>query len=480
MPTNINFNKKLGVINQTSITLPSSVPTFEDTKSFQFDGALDRFEGVGTYSQLDGLKKATFSFWLKPSLTTTDIQFAIMNGSEPQARLLMYSNGIVRFNFLNGGYYTTTPMGSITANVWSHVLFCFDKDSSLGNAGWGQVFINGVYVPGQGNNLNNAAFGVSTSGIYIGSQDTSLTYQGFMNEFAIWAGEDLRSASDVAEIYNGGVPNDLNSLSTVPQPTTWQRMGEDAVWDGSKFVMTDVNGGYVNTSIGLLPTDPNPTTDVPLFNNKSFTYDGTGDFVNLASRTQNFTDFTVSVWFKTTPKGGYNSIIGNSAGEGGLLFAIVQAGGIIRLRDNTWTALSGSITDDAWHHLAITYDNSANELKSYVDNSPFTTLTPGTPSAPTNSHSFNQIGKRLSIGQWLGNLDELAVFSSVLSASDVSTIYGTGAATSLSTFNPVHWWRAEQVTFDGTDWTLIDQGSGSNNGTSSSMPFTSRSSDVPT
>ena len=215
----------------------------------------------------------------------------------------------------------------------------------------------------------------------------------------------------------------------------------------------------------------------PAFTNTLSTlFDGVDDFVSLASRTQNFTDFTVSVWFKTTPKGGYNSIIGNSVGEGGLLFAIVQAGGIIRLRDNTWTALSGVITDDSWHHLAITYDNSANELKSYVDNSLFTTITAGTPSAPTNSHSFNQIGKRLTIGQWLGNLDELAVFSSVLSASDVSTIYGTGAATSLSTFNPVHWWRADESTYP----TLKDMGSGAIDGTMNNMSASNFVADVPT
>ena len=86
-------------------------------------------------------------------------------------------------------------------------------------------------------------------------------FEGNIDELAIWSGTDQRA--NVAEIYNGGVPNDLNSLPTAPPPTTWQRMGEDAVWDGSKFVMTDVNGGYVNTSEWLNPADPSPSTDVP-------------------------------------------------------------------------------------------------------------------------------------------------------------------------------------------------------------------------
>ena len=69
-------------------------------------------------------------------------------------------------------------------------------------------------------------------------------------------------------------------------------------------------------------------------NTKSLTFDGVDDYISLGSRTQNFTDFTVSVWFKTTPKGGINSIIGNSGAEGGYLFFIGQAGGVIKFVDD--------------------------------------------------------------------------------------------------------------------------------------------------
>ena len=88
-----------------------------------------------------------------------------------------------------------------------------------------------------------------------------MSCDGNMDEVAIWSGSDQRA--NVAEIYNGGLPNDLNNLPTAPQPTTWQRMGEDVLWNGFAFTMTDVNGGYVNRGIGLDASDPNPTTDVP-------------------------------------------------------------------------------------------------------------------------------------------------------------------------------------------------------------------------
>ena len=218
------------------------------------------------------------------------------------------------------------------------------------------------------------------------------------------------------------------------------------------------------------------TGATPSFSNtKSILLDGVDDYVSLSSKTQNFTDFTVSVWFKTTSKGGANAIIGNSAAEGGYLFFIGQSGGVIKFYDSAYRTISGNIVDNAWHHLAVTYDSNANELKSYIDNSLFTTYTPSTSGLATNSHSFNQIGRRITIGQFIGGLDELAVFSSVLSSTEVSNIYGSGVPTSLASLNPVHWWRCG----DGdTAPTLTDNGSGGIDGTITN--FTTFSTDVPT
>ena len=72
----------------------------------------------------------------------------------------------------------------------------------------------------------------------------------------------------------------------------------------------------------------------------------------------------------------------------------------------------------------------------------------------------------------IGNLDELAVFSSVLTASDVSTIYGTGVPGSLTSLNPVHWWRFEE----GSGTTATDSGTGGNDGTINGATY---STDVP-
>lgn len=463
-----------GIVGPRLIPTP---PSFADTKSFQLDGNID-FVTYADNSNLsfgDGVTDSPFSIsaWIK---VTTGTAFIIVG------KYLAYPNGEYKFvkqadgtvliriisgnNELSRRGRTTNSIDSLVGQ-WVHVVSTYNGNSDYSGL---KIYIDGVRsdVANNGKNVYTAMSN-TTYPLNIGKfANTNV------NEVSIFNSE--LSQSEVLSIFNGGLPDSLTAFN----PLLWLRMGEEATWNGSEFVLDNQGSiGGTATSVGILPTDPNPTTDVPLFDNKSFTYDGVSDYVSLSSRTQNFTDFTISVWFKTTPKGGFNSIIGNSGNEGGLLFAIVQAGAVIRIRSDQWDILSAVITDDVWHHLAVTYDSSANELKSYVDNSLFTTLTPNTPSNPTNSHSFNQIGQRTSVGQWLGNINDLSVFSNVLSSSDVTTIFNGGVPNNISALSPIHYWRAEQVTFDGTDWTLIDQGSGGNNGLSSSMPLTSRTSDVP-
>ena len=206
----------------------------------------------------------------------------------------------------------------------------------------------------------------------------------------------------------------------------------------------------------------------------SFTFDGNTDYITLANRTQNFTDFSVSAWFIAISGGSYKAIFGNSSASGGYLFGIVNGGSAMYFYDNAWRQLSGAVTDGNWHHLIVTYDSSLNELKSYVDNSLYTTYTPNTSALPSNSHSFDQIGARTSVGRWNGNLDELAVWDSVLDSTQVSNIYNGGVPNNLATLNPIHYWRFEETS--GT--TAIDSGSGGNDGTLSNTVI--RTTDVPT
>ena len=82
-----------------------------------------------------------------------------------------------------------------------------------------------------------------------------------------------------------------------------------------------------------------------------------------------------------------------------------------------------------------------------------------------------------------GNIDEVAVWISELSASDVTAIYNGGVANDLSGLSPVSWWRMGEDSLYNSGpglWSFPDNGSGGNNGSSLTFPEAARVSDVPT
>jgi hypothetical protein len=75
-----------------------------------------------------------------------------------------------------------------------------------------------------------------------------------------------------------------------------------------------------------------------------------------------------------------------------------------------------------------------------------------------------------------GLIDEVALFNSALSASDITSIYNSGAPGDISSLNPVGWWRMGDSNY-GSGTTITDQGSGGNDGTLVNGP--TFSTDVP-
>ena len=83
-----------------------------------------------------------------------------------------------------------------------------------------------------------------------------------------------------------------------------------------------------------------------------------------------------------------------------------------------------------------------------------------------------------------GEVDELSIFNSALSASDISTLRGGASAGTLgvpadiSSLNPVGWWRMGDGTEAGSGTTVFDMSTNSNNGTLTNDP--TFSTNVPT
>ena len=218
-------------------------------------------------------------------------------------------------------------------------------------------------------------------------------------------------------------------------------------------------------------------------NTKSILLDGIDDYVicgNDASLQPS--NFTICLWVKTDNNNSNRTFIHNGAADFGssrMGFLVQQSFGNYYFRIGNGTAnttvFNGGLIVDTWQFLTLSYDGV--NMKSYLnaalqDTAAVSNITYGT-NATWNPF---YIGRTSGGSQYVsGNIDEVSLFNSELSASDITSIYNSGVPNDISSLSPVSWWRCG----DGdTSPTLTDNGSASNNGTMTN--FSTFSTDVPT
>ena len=249
-------------------------------------------------------------------------------------------------------------------------------------------------------------------------------------------------------------------------------------------------------------------------NQYSASLDGTNDYVGiegLAGRSLG----ALSMWVNITSSNGIhsNSALGMLAGFGkdntglaaydGLNWGYgVNTTDLLTLRNNGAVIAqyqvpsAGDKLAAGWHHIVLTHNGTGYTF--YINGVIATsaTLSDGSSggSITTSTHSIltgstfetltNQSPQiRIKIGGNRNNnfysqglFDEVALFDSALSASNITTIYNSGVPGDLTSLSPNGWWRMGDND-GGSGTTITDQGSGENDATLTNVA--SMSSSVP-
>ena len=248
---------------ETNLTGAGATPSFQNEYSFQFDGVDDYITTNSIYSELDGQTKATFSFWIKPTSSSSLIRtiFQIGNGAtggNGVCQLYIYQNNRIDFSISSTSTYGRADISSLSYGNWNHLMIAIDLDS----ADEFKCYLNGLDVTTSDNLASRPSFLTATDPLYIGKYTTGAysPFLGNIDEFAIWSGVDLRS--DALTIYNSGVPNDLNN-NGLTAPTTYFRMGEAATFDGIRDWNLVDQGTGGNDAVTQNIADTERVTDVP-------------------------------------------------------------------------------------------------------------------------------------------------------------------------------------------------------------------------
>jgi len=208
---------------------------FSNEYSMNFDGIDESFIGSKNATYYN-TSIVSISIWFKctssasyPYLYGTGRQYVRLYPSN-QIRMWCYSPPAVQDVLL-----VTAPT-TFTDGNWHHILAVIDSV-----VGVQEIFYDGASI---GSRVPTAASLYSELGFAVGSNQAASSnfFNGNIDEVARW--HDTNQSANIGVMYNGGTPQDLNSLPT--QPTNWWRMGDNGNWSGASWDLT--SQGIDNTT----------------------------------------------------------------------------------------------------------------------------------------------------------------------------------------------------------------------------------------
>ena len=220
------------------------------------------------------------------------------------------------------------------------------------------------------------------------------------------------------------------------------------------------------------------------FNNTySMALDGIDDYIGLGTITDlngGVSAFSTSLWFNYsgTPSTSNNMLLSGGTGVTDRLYIQLIATDTIRytMGGGFDDVNVGTLTSGTWYNLITVHDGA--DVDIYLNGTLKGSFTDQVPTS--NFATTMKIGNYISGAYWWnGNIDEVSLFNSAKAIGDLWD--GSGKPTDLTGESGlISWWRmGDEASWDGSKWTLLDQGSGGNNAESVNMTESDREEDTP-
>ena len=257
--TTIPQNMRIGFIDFTLSTprlpkqeiappAPTPAPTtttttaapFSNTYSVNFDGAT-QYGSAPANSAFNFNGDMTLSVWVKfTSVGLYDSLVAVRPSSTPMFNLLIGDSGGNKFLMYCGAvtFFIVRPLRLPMS--WYHVMVTIQSGVVNGS----KIYIDGALENSGTLTVTSETGPLELAGLKTAYDDNYLP--GKLDEIALW--QSALTAGQVTSVYNGGSPDDIDSLS----PAGWWRMGDDNGGAGS--VITDQGTGANNITLYNTPT----------------------------------------------------------------------------------------------------------------------------------------------------------------------------------------------------------------------------------
>jgi len=402
----------------------------------------------------------------------------------------------------NGGSgdssYVSNFSSLVNVDEWHMLTVVYDGTQAVNNDRM-KIFLDGDST----NIITNFGASIATS---TGNTDQTLElgewagnyYEGNLDEFAIW--DSALTTSQISSLYNNGYPKDLTALS----PKQWWRLGEDAWFDGSDFIIPNkiaggLNGASSNMDLSNLVADapgsyasgvgsslvvgdrvgdaPESTANslstnmtplnkisypagyVPtqVDNVDSMAFDGLSDYVLTGLTPASYTGFSISAWVYANSLGAFNVVASQyrNSDPANSAWFLETIGSTMAFGVGSGSSVlyaTKAFSTSGWYHITGVWNGSTVEV--YIDG-----VASGSPVSATSMNTgtvdmaigalWDSGGASPSLGFWNGKIDEVAIFDYALSERQIKQDIYEGTTTdktadlnNISNLTaPVAWYR---------------------------------------
>jgi len=449
--------------------------------NYQFDGAADYID-CGDVTALNwGTGNGSISLWLKSDASVSGAADLVINGgySTGGKAYLLYLDVSEKVGFyIDDNSSPTGPIqsvGRVNDDIWHHVVGVKDGSTIL-------LYLDGALVTsttGSTGDIDSTDPLIIGAGWNAGTSSVGNFFDGKLSEVCIF--DYALTAGNVTTLYGNATDGVGNPMGLDPVPVGY--------WKGDKGAFQDGDNWQV----------PNQVSQDYVFN-----FDGSTDYIDMINSAvapvvlQDIGDnnsYSISAWIKTT--GGASASPGFWQSYATIFelrqelttnctvpFSLgVSSNKLTFGRTSDYTtdfdliSSTTNVNDGEWHHVGIVIIDDAYTF--YLDGVPDGT---GTFASATGDCSVGgtivsnmQMGVRAKdsgikdVNWFPGDLSNIALWDSALSDANMLVIYNNGTPEETLSFSPISWWKLDSSATFSTNWTVPDDGSATNTGTSVSM-----------
>ena len=345
-----------------------------------------------------------------------------------------YSSSKLRFLSYAPSLATMDISGATTlsSNTWYHAAVTYD-----GTGGTCKLYVNGS-LDGSGSTTGSRSY-ITNHTYYLGANNNGAGgvegfYKGELDQVRVFS--KALSATEVGTIYAETACTYTATTTDNAYPTTnlaYYKLDNSAEDEKGSYDGTESNIEYTFGRFG-----------------QAAKFNGSSSYIALPNGSMQITTLTISAWINPSSlaSGGANMILetyGYSGGSKGWLFRVSSSKldflGYATDPANTQITSSETIPLNTWTHVAVVFvANTTGKLYINGSEATYTSQTVGTPTFfPSENTTLGALRYGGGGGQDLfaGQIDQVRVFSSALSDSQITELYNEKPETDTSNFKAI-------------------------------------------